>query len=506
VDAVEEMQTFERHIVTVASTAIVTADSKEALQRIKREVSSAMESLSGLTVMADGYDTLEQYLNCLPFSGRKSRYQRTTFDATAKNLLPTTSPWKGSRNPVNVCANRYGGFVPLDLLDERASSHHCLILGRTRSGKSFGAQALVSGELKRGDELVVLDRGNSWDELVIAAGGGVTEIEPGADSINPFELQPGQLAPDPSQAAVMANIIGTMLKDATAEQLSFIPDAIAQTFDLAHYESEGGIRQETVLLRHIVRRLEKMNRIGESALDEHDQRLARRLARDLQGWIGDTPLGRFVDRPSTVNLNAKVLSFETKKVADNEALQSVGMQVVANLLMRWIMRDSRVRKRVIVEELKSLTDTPQAIATTVSLFATAAKYNTAMTVTNQGAALFANPALHGIVENTSIFLLFRLDPSDAHIMGERLNLSDSMVAELPRLRSVKGVYTEAMIVIRRADGVLEGGVVRIQASPLEYWHYTSDKDDKPRRQEAILRHLGDRRAAMLELASDWRAI
>ncbi|MEY4529621.1 MAG: hypothetical protein RLZZ156_342 [Deinococcota bacterium] len=504
--AVEEMTALERHIVTLSCTAIVIADSKEALQTTRSDIASYFETMSGLQLGADTFEHAEHFFNALPFSGRAGTYKRSTFDITAKNFMPSVSPWAGSKHGGNIVANRYGGLIPFSLLDERAANGHCIILGGSRSGKSFGAQALVMGELKRGDELVVLDRGNSWDELVKSAEGGLVEITPGRDAINPFELSFDQLVPDPAQAQVMANIMESMLTNPTSEQLSFIPHAIAQTFELAHYESGGNIIKNPVLLSDLVRRFEMMNRIGERDLGPKEREIALSLSRDLQSWIGDTPMGQFLDRPSTVDLSAKVLSFETKNIAQAGALQRVGMMVLTNLIMRWLMRDVSQRKRVVIEELKAMTDTPQAIATTVTLFATAAKYNTACTVINQGASIFQNPALNGIVDNASIFLLFRLDRFEAQIMVERLGLPSNMVDTIAKLRGMKGIYSECLAIIRRADGGLEGGVIRIQTSDLEYWHYTSDKDDKGLRERALEKFKGNRSAAMMALATDWRSI
>jgi type IV secretory pathway VirB4 component len=300
---------------------------------------------------------------------------------------------------------------------------------------------------------VVVDRGNSWDQLVLSAGGGITEITPGVDSINPFELEPTQFVPEAAQAQVMANIIEEMLTNPTGDQLSLIPHAIAQCFELAHYESGGTVQKNLVLLRDIVTRFEKMNRIGERSLGARERETALSLSRDLQSWIGETPLGQFIDRPSSVDLRAPVLSFETKHIAEAGALQRVGMLILTNLLMRWLMR-SPGRKRIVYEEVKAMTDTPSAIRTLQTLFATAAKYNTAVTAINQGASLFLQPEMQGILGSS--------------------------------------------------DGVLEGGVLRIQTSPEEYWHYTSNGDDKKIRERVFAEHNGDRRAALLHLASEWR--
>ena len=67
---------------------------------------------------------------------------------------------------------------------------------------------------------------------MLAAEGGTIEISPGTDSINPFDLDDGQLVPDPARAQVMANIISAMLVGPTGDQISLIPHAIAQTFEL----------------------------------------------------------------------------------------------------------------------------------------------------------------------------------------------------------------------------------------------------------------------------------
>jgi conjugal transfer ATP-binding protein TraC len=501
--AVYEMEQDERHIVDVACVAVVIADSKDELKTMRRDVQNQFESMSGLVLAGDTYEHFPHYINALPFSGRSGVFARTTFDITAKNFLPTVSPWRGSRRATNVCMNRYGGLVPFDLWDERCANHHQIILGRTRSGKSFGAQALMMGNLKASDELVVIDRGNSWDQLVLSAGGGITEITPGVDSLNPFEILPDQLVPDPAQEQVMMNIIQAMLTNPSGEQLSLIPHAIAQTFDLAHYESGGETKKNVVLLRDIVARFEKMNRIGDRAMGAREREVALSLSRDLQSWIGDTPLGRFIDRPSSVDLRAKVLSFETKHIAEAGALQNVGMLILTNLMMRWLMR-SPARKRIVYEEIKAMTDTPSAIKTLQTLFATAAKYNTAVTAINQGASIFLQPDMQGILDNSSVFLLFALDRAEAQIIGDRLGLPQAVTDELPRLRGRKGVYSECMAILRTADNVYEGGVLRIQTSPEEYWHYTSDGKDKKVRERVFAEHGGDRRAALLHLASEWR--
>ena len=501
--AVYEMEQAERHIVDVSTVAVVVADSKDELKSVRRDVQNQFESMSGLVLAGDTYEHFPHFMNALPFSGKSGVYARTTFDITAKNFLPTVSPWRGSSRATNVCMNRYGGLVPFDLWDERCANHHQIILGGSRSGKSFGAQALMLGNLKAGDELVVVDRGNSWDQLVLSAGGGITEITPGVDSINPFELEPSQFVPKPAQAQVMANIIEEMLTNPTGDQLSLIPHAIAQSFELAHYESGGAIQKNLVLMNHIVTRFEKMNRIGERSLGPKERETALSLSRDLQSWIGETPLGQFIDRPSSVDLRSTVLSFETKHIAEAGALQRVGMLILTNLLMRWLMRSS-ARKRIVYEEVKAMTDTPSAIRTLQTLFATAAKYNTAVTAINQGASLFVQPEMQGIFDNSSVFLLFRLDRSEAQVIGERLGLPQAVIDELPRLRGVKGIYSECMAILRSSDGVLEGGVLRIQTSPEEYWHYTSNSDDKKIRERVFAEHGGDRRAALLHLASEWR--
>ena len=505
-DAVHEMQSEEKHILKVAFTVLVLADDREALTAIKRDVLTELQMLSGMRVVADGYDTLEQYLACLPCSGKASRHARTTFDDTARNLMPTKAAWRGSRNPISVFGNRHGGLVPFDAFDERSSGKHMVVLGGTRSGKSFGSQAVTMDQLRTGVQLAVLDRGNSWDELIHAAGGSVTLIDPGASSMNPFDLEPGQLEPDPSSAGVMANIMQGMLGETTSDERSLFPHAIQQAFAQSHYESGAGQKQELVLLRHVVRRLEGMNRIGDRAMTQVERDLALALSRRLQGWIGDTPLGSFVDRPSSLDIRSGVMSFETLRLKDNPQLQGVTMMMLSNLLLRWITRDPSQRKRIVVEELKAMMDTPAAIDTTAMLFSTAAKYNAAMTVINQGAAIFDEPSTRGILENASFYLFFRMTvPRDIQILQERLGLSDGMLQTVQSLVSAPGQYSEALAIIRRDDAVLEGGVVRIQTSPLEYWTYTSSPDDRVRRAEALARH-GNQRAALWELASDWKVI
>lgn len=505
-EAVHVMQSEELHITKVATTALVLADNPSSLHTVKREVLSELEAL-GMRVLAGGFDAFEQYMACLPFSARSSRHQRTTFDATAANLMPTRAAWRGSRNPLSVLANRLGGLVPYDAFDERAGGKHMVILGGTRSGKSFGAQAVVIDGLKRDDHLAVLDRGNSWDTLVRAAGGEVTVIDPGASSLNPFDLPSGALEPDPSSAGVMAAIVAEMIGDTTPDDRSLIPHAIQQAFEGAHHEAGGVTHRQTVLLSSVARRLEMMNRIGERPMSGPEREVALALSRRVQGWLGKTPLGLFVDRESSVDAASPVLSFETLHLKNEPQLQRVVMMMLSNLLTHWVTRDTRQRKRIVVEELEAMMDTPAAVQTTTSLFATAAKYNAAMTVINQGASVFDHPSARSILQNANFYLLFRMtDAADRAVLGARLGLSERVLDTVASLSSLPGVYSEALAIIRRDDAYLEGGVVRIQTSPLEYWCYTSSPEDRAKREEAVKAHGGDLRAALWELASDWKVI
>jgi len=66
------------------------------------------------------------------------------------------------------------------------------------------------------------------------------------------------------------------------------------------------------------------------------------------------------------------------------------------------------------------------------------------------------------------------------------------------LTGVKGVYSEVLAWVRTGEGY-EGEVIAVRPTPVDYWLFTSTKEEVARRREAVKRY-GDVMRAVRALA------
>ena len=90
-------------------------------------------------------------------------------------------------------------------------------------------------------------------------------------------------------------------------------------------------------------------------------------------------------------------------------------------------------------------------------------------------------------------------PGEDDAVRELLRLPDSAMETFRNLRRVDGLYSEVLAWVRREGGV-EGDVIWVRPSPLDFWAFTTSARDMVRRDAALARHDGHLLPALLELA------
>ena len=119
-----------------------------------------------------------------------------------------------------------------------------------------------------------------------------------------------------------------------ADEDSVLISAIAEVYSahLTEYkisEGEYGKRLTPFVLTDFVDTLETLSGVGERSVTAEDKKIANGLARRLQKWTGDSPLGRFLDRPTTLPVgDHKTILYETSAFGDDEDLRKVGTMLI----------------------------------------------------------------------------------------------------------------------------------------------------------------------------------
>ena len=450
---------------------------------------------------------MTQYLALAPFSGGTNERTFLTFEENAADFFPIDMPWPGSGKPITLLWNRWDSLTALDPFDPRSSNWNAIVVGSSGSGKTFLMQTLL-GELLRGDvEVMIIDRGYGYQHLVELFDGETIPIEPGKVSINPFDLPPGEVAPDEEKRAFLLALIRAMVPSeggaVGATENAILNHAISQTY--SRFTSERRKADGTTerffagaKLSDLTRVLVTMEEIGDRPASEAERDIARSLSLRLQNWTGDTPFGRFVDRETNIRSDANVVYYETTGLERYPELRAVGTLLISDLIWKRVKKDPAKRKIAVFDEAWSIMKVSEAANFMVELYRRFRRYNAAAYAVTQSLQDFVGEEAKGLLQNTTYHYLLRLPGEDA-LIQELLEMTDRGMEVFRSLTSRSGSFSEVLTWIRREDR-LEGDVMIVRPTPVEYWAYTTNAYDMAKRKEVLEAHDGNLVGALNELA------
>jgi conjugal transfer ATP-binding protein TraC len=498
--AIEHISTNGDHVYQVgASLIVVGTQSKDLEDRITRAFSvAASVPGSPFTVLQSGL--FEPFMQCAPMGGNMIDQRVSMLETNAAHFFPVGSPWDGNKRPVAMFHNRWKSLTHIDPFDPGMTNWNALIVGGSGQGKTFFAQYMITELMRQDDvDVIIVDRGRGYEKTVELLGGAMIDVEPGGEmAVNPFDLAPGETEPDEEKVGFLSSVIramiGTVDQRLEAEEDAIITEAIRNAYARKTDDVlEDGVMKrkfEGLLLRDFVRTLTNLERIGEKTVTEQDKQIADTIARTLQNWTGKSPLGHFVDRPTSVPMSeARIVCYDTSKFRLDSPLAVVGTLLIADLVWRRVKADTTRRKVVIFDEGWALLEIPAAANFMVELYRRFRKYNAAVWSISQSLEDFKRPQAHGILQNTTYHYLLRVPGEDATVQ-EMFHLPPSTMETFRGLKRVDGLYSEVLTWIRREAGV-EGDVIWVRPSPLDYWAFTTSAKDMKRREDAIARFGGN---------------
>jgi conjugal transfer ATP-binding protein TraC len=503
------------HVFQVGVSLVLLDRSREGLEG---RISQAMSHLSKVPgspfrVLRNGL--LTPWLTLAPFSGGVAEEKVYLLETNAAHFFPTTGAWRGSPRPVALFKNRQGALVYVDPFDKRMRNYNGIVVGGSGSGKTFALQYLLS-ELLKDDKVsvVILDRGKNYQALVEAFGGALIEIRPGAGtSVNPFDLEEGQVEPTPEKKGDLLKVLRAMVPagdDRTQEAIenAILEAAIEQTYKRATTVDIGpdGTEEKRYLgatLSDLVKTLLTLDEIGGRGVSPSEKEVARSLALRLQSWTGDSPMGSFVDRPTSVPLeSARVVCYELEGLDAYEGLDVVGTMLMAGLIWK---RASEGKRRgeernllVVLDEAWKVFKNPYAASLVEELYRRFRHLGGGIWSITQSLQDFSGESAGRIVQNTTWVFLLRVQGEDEYVQRV-FNLPDRAMAVFKSLGGVKGLYSELMVWAVR-DDLKEGDVLQLWPTPYDYWLFTSAQEEAARRKALVEAYGGDVLRAVRDLA------
>ena len=195
-------------------------------------------------------------------------------------------------------------------------------------------------------------------------------------------------------------------------------------------------------------------------------------------------MGRFLDGKTNVVMGDNpVVYFDIAgfDAFDDPRVTALGISLIAQLIYDRLNRRPRGRKKLILfDEAHAVFKIEASAALVTDLYRRARSYGAGVWTITQSIADYQGPYVKGVLDSTSIFMILRV-PKQEELVVETLGLPEELVDYLATLERRNGEWSELLYFLRGEDSRLQGDILRIAPTPLDYWAFTSSAQDVARR-------------------------
>lgn len=448
--------TGEEKIFSASLSLLLRHESEDVLDDQVQNVLQTFRELSGAEGMMETLAAAPIFFEtAIPNARSKERARRMNTSVLA-DFLPIFGDWAGHENPRVLLRNRRGGLIGFDPFSPTLTNFNQVISGGSGSGKSFLTNILISQLMKERPKVFIIDIGGSYQKMCEHLGGQYVSL--GTDSkiaLNPFDLTDDSIEALDQKIKFMTSLVELMTKEDQALGIgklerSEIERMIKEILNETPNPSLSHLRQK--LLQ--VPELEKMGKI-------------------LGPWCGDSPYGKFVDRPTNLQLNKNIVCFDLKGLESQPDLQAVSLFLIADLIWREVQKDRTNIKFVVFDECWKLLSNDAGSRLIGEIFRTFRKYRASAIAISQTMDDFAKSKVaSAILPNASIKWILKQTGANLPALQESLLLNDREIKLVESVTSKKGYFSESFLIA--GD---DKQVVVIESTPLEYWLATTDPSD-----------------------------
>jgi hypothetical protein len=441
-------------------------------------------------------ETLAQkriFIGTLPGLAEETKRELECLTLHAADLLPVELPWQGTTDSPGILLETPSRqMVPFSPFDPGLGDANMLIMAKSGGGKTFMAQLLLLMLARSNAQISILERGDSYQPLVDLMGGRVIEVNlDGNETINPFDLSPGEKAPSKEKIAFLKNLTQHMIgaspnSDMTLVE-SVLSDAIVSTYKRCSMRYANPIPTFSDLRDELAqwRDEEKMQR----TIDE-----ARLASVKLRTWTEGGIYSRLFDRHTNIRTDTNWLFFNVEGLSSDPKLETAMSMLIAHAMAERASGRSGQPSVTVLDECWSLLDSPTLAPEVVQLFRTARKRNSSVWGISQtledfvGTSMQPRPHGPGIVKNANTKLIGQ-QPGDLSTIQNQLHLNEVALGAIKRFSSPqKGRYAEMLLIIGEKSETTQA--VRLVPTPIDYWICTTYPRERIYRAWFLRRHQG----------------
>lgn len=457
-DLMNQMVAGSEKIFKVAVSVVLKSDSQEALEEYTAKTLQLFQELSGAEAMVETVGVFPVYCEIMPPHGRAKERTRRLNTSVLADFLPVYGLWRGHSAPRVLLRNQEDGLLGFDPFSEKLSNFNQVISGGSGSGKSFLTNLIINQMGKESPKVIIIDIGGSYARTCSLLGGQYVPLGLNLGlSLNPFNKLSDEKTDVDKKVKFLVSLVEIMTKEDDSRSLEKYERAELERAIVDVMRENNEPRLTDLMNKLICHTDEKLKRIGKI----------------LNTWCGDSAFGKFLDQKTTISLEKNIVCFDLKGLEQTPDMQAVALFVITDLVWREVQRDKTSKKFVVFDECWRLLESPSASQFIAEVFRTFRKYQASAVAISQAISDFAKSKVaSAILPNSSVKWILRQTGGGVSDLREELKLNEKEVGLISNLRSIKREFSEAFLI---CDDQRQ--VVRISATPLEYWLATTDPAD-----------------------------
>src|SRR5205823_522767 len=430
-------------------------------------------------------ETLAQkrlFFGGLPAMAGENKRDLDLLTLQTADLLPVEMPWRGTPNsPLMLFETPHRQLVPFSPFDSSLGDANMLIMAKSGGGKTFMAQLFLLMMARANPLISILERGDSYRPLVELMGGRVIEVNlEGSETLNPWDLPPGETTPSKDKIAFLKNLTRHMIGDVPLTDSGLVDTVLSDSITRVYRRVESRPTNPVPTfsdLRDELANWRSGDRL-QGGVSERSIGEAQLAGLKLKDWTGEKgTYSRLFDRHTTVPTDSNWLFFNIEGLSNDPRLETAMSMLIANAMAERASGRSGQMSITVLDECWALLDSPVLAPEVVQLFRTARKRNASVWAISQTLEDFVGterqPRVHGpgIVKNSTTKIIGQ-QRGDLAALTNHLYLNDVVLKEIKGLAPPrKGRSAEAVLALGERAETTE--VIRLVPTPIDYWICTT---------------------------------
>jgi type IV secretory pathway VirB4 component len=486
------------------SDPIRTVRDEDQAERIladrRQRVLHTITRMNGARGMVETLAKKRLFIGSLPCMSEENKREIDMLTLNAADLMPLEMPWQGTpRSPGILLETRQRKLIPFSPFDASLSDANMLIMSSSGGGKTFMAQMFLLMLGRLNPLISIIERGDSYAPLTELMGGRVIEVDlEGSETLNPWDIPPGQTTPSKDKIAFLKNLTRHMTGDAPNTDSGLLDtvlsDAIVRVYRRVESRPSNPVPTFSDL-RDELANWRSGDRL-QGGISERSISEAQLAALKLKDWTGEKgTYSRLFDRHTTIRTDSNWLFFNIDGLSNDARLETAMSMLIANAMAERASGRSGQISITVLDECWALLDSPVLAPEVVQLFRTARKRNSSVWAISQTLEDFVGtekqPRFHGpgIVKNATTKIIGQ-QRGDLSPLVNHLYLNDVVLREIKGLAPPrKGRSAEALLALGERAETTQ--VIRLVPTPVDYWICTTFQRERMFR-EYYLRRDDDR--------------